>query len=453
MKRLFLYIYVYMLIMFLAVNFGVVPVFYKAVQEHFQQPVALYWSGIVGGYHHLIEDKLNSLPVAQWRGAVEDMQRYFAFPIGIMPMEAGQWTEAEAMAIKSGEMVVQGFGESFIHQIGKSGMVLSLGPIPRDIPEIQSKEFYIQLLLFVVVGVLFFIFAAIYSLPLTKNLKRISSAAAAFGQGALDARAKVAKRSTLAPLAEAFNHMAQRIQELIVSHKELTHTVSHELRTPLARILFNMEMMGPAPKNTEGEHHQEEIRRNVEELTLLVSELLTYARFDRENYNPPKEMIHLATWLEELTAAWKNDKEHIHIDYWNNSSDDQVPALVNPRFMERAIVNLLQNAARYAGRRIRVTLETAEKHYTIHVDDDGPGIAPADRGRIFEPFVRLDNNKQRETEGYGLGLAIVRRVAQWHGGQVTVDASPIGGARFSLQWPQIRQLQSDNRTQAAEALL
>jgi signal transduction histidine kinase len=441
MKRFFLYVYLYMLIMFLAVNFVVVPVFYRAVQDYFQQPVGLFWSNILSGYFQIIEEDLSRLPVDQWSRAVGDLQPHLAFPIGIVPMDAMNVSESEALALNGGEIVVQGADENFQHRIGQSGMVLRMGPMPKieNIPGFQSKQWVIQALLSLVVGVLFLVFALIWALPLAKNLKRISTAAAAFGQGALDVRAKVAKRSSLAPLAEAFNGMANRIQELITSHKELTHTVSHELRTPLARILFNMEMMGPAEKNTEREQHQEEIRRNVDELTMLVSELLTYARFDRENYNPRKELLDLAPWLEELTTRWNDEKESVRIDCRIVGTDDKLPIQANPRFLERAVCNLLQNAARHTRQRIHVTLEAEGNHCTIHVDDDGPGVARADRQRIFEPFVRLDDSGEREAEGYGLGLAIVRRVAQWHGGRVTVEDAPIGGARFTLRWPHIQQ--------------
>jgi signal transduction histidine kinase len=340
--------------------------------------------------------------------------------------------------LRKGEIVVQGAGESFEHQIGQSGLILRMGPMPKiesSIPNFKSKIRLLQVLFCAIIVVLFLAFALIWVLPFAKNLNRISTAAASFGQGALDARVKVSKRSSLAPLAEAFNRMADRIQELITSHKELTHTVSHELRTPLARIRFNMEIMASAEKVAERERHQDEIRRNVDELDMLVSELLTYARFDRENYQPRKEMLDLAPWLKALTAAWNDENETIPIDYRINSPDTKMPAQVNPRLLERAVRNLLQNAAHHTRQRIHVTLETADDHYMIHVDDDGPGVAEADRQKIFKPFVRLDHDQEDEVQGYGLGLSIVRRVAQWHGGQATVENAPIGGARFTLRWP------------------
>jgi signal transduction histidine kinase len=437
MKRLFIYIYLYMLVMFLAVNFGIAPVFNRAVQDYFQRQTGPYWHDLISGPYHIIETDLERLPVEQWGRAVEALQRHFAFPIDIEPMDAGQRSEAEALALRRGEIVVQGAGESFKHQIGHSGLILRMGPMPKiesSIPDFKSQLRWLQALFCVIIVVSFFAFALIWTLPFARNLNRISSAAASFGQGALDARAKVSKRSSLSLLADAFNRMADRIQELITSHKELTHTVSHELRTPLARIRFSMEMMASAVEPAEREKHHDEIRRNVDELDMLVSELLTYARFDRRSYHPQTEVVELGPWLKELTAAYNDENDHIRIDCRINSPDPKVPAQVNPRMLERAVHNLLQNAARHTRQRIHVTLETTDNHCLIHVDDDGAGVAVANRRRIFEPFVRLDHAEKTEAQGYGLGLAIVQRVAQWHDGQATVENAPIGGARFTIRW-------------------
>jgi signal transduction histidine kinase len=146
-------------------------------------------------------------------------------------------------------------------------------------------------------------------------------------------------------------------------------------------------------------------------------------------------MLDLAPWLIELTAAANHENGQIRIDCRIDGKDPNVPSQVNPRFLARAVGNLLQNAARYCRQRIHVTLATEDQFCIIHVDDDGPGVAEADRKRIFDPFVRLDDSESDDADGYGLGLAIVRRVTEWHGGRVMVTSAPIGGARFTLRWP------------------
>jgi two-component system sensor histidine kinase RstB len=102
--------------------------------------------------------------------------------------------------------------------------------------------------------------------------------------------------------------------------------------------------------------------------------------------------------------------------------------------MPYALRNLLRNAFKYAAKRISVNAEMAGDNILIHVDDDGIGIPPEEREHIFSAFTRLDRSRDRSTGGYGLGLAIARRVLELHGGTATADASPLGGARFTLTW-------------------
>lgn len=437
MKRLFIHTYLYMLVMFLTVNYAVVPIYYRVVRERFAYSVGQYWREIFSGFFHNIETDLKRLPIDQWEPAIKDLQPHFVFPIRIASMASVQLSPAERSALNRGETVVQGACEKLRHQIGQSGMLLCMGPIPElgDIPDFRSFQKYMELIFCAIIVVLFSLFALMWALPLARNLKRISKAATALGQGSLDTRAKVSKRSSLAPMAGAFNAMADRLQQLIAAHRELTHTISHELRTPLARIRFDMEMMTTARAPADRERHHEAIRRNVDELEMLISEQLTYARFDHENFRLQREILDIGPWLIALISEENHEIGPIRIGCRINGTDPNVSTLVNPRFLGRAVRNLLQNASRYTRRHIHVTLETADRFCMIHVDDDGPGVTAADRQKIFEPFVRLDDTESRESAGYGLGLAIVKRVAEWHGGQAMVTDAPIGGARFTLRWP------------------
>jgi signal transduction histidine kinase len=440
MKRLFIYVYLYLLMMFLVVYFGITQIYPKLIEGSYEQAINVYWGEKISGYYYVIETEIERLPVEQWSQTVKTLQTHFAFPIDIKPLTAMRLSASETSALEKGEIVVRDLAMIFHHQIGQSGMVLTLGPLPpmaASIPGFSHKLFVIKAMFGVIVVLLFLVFALIWALPLGKGLKQIGAAAAAFGQGSFEVRAEVSKRSSLASLAEAFNSMANRIQKLIASHKELVHTVSHELRTPLARIRFDMEMMASAEDVSERELHHEAIRRNVDELEMLISELLAYSRFDHESVKFQKETLDLAPWLKDLVAAWNDENEKVHVDYRINIHDPKLSVQVNPRFLDRAVRNLLQNAARHTGERIHVTLETEENLCLIHVDDDGPGIAEADCQRIFEPFVRLEKAEELETDGHGLGLSIVRRVAELHGGHALVGEAPVGGARFTLSLPRL----------------
>ena len=108
--------------------------------------------------------------------------------------------------------------------------------------------------------------------------------------------------------------------------------------------------------------------------------------------------------------------------------------------MPYAITNLLRNAIKYARTKIVVSAQIDGERICLHVDDDGIGIPPEERQRVFFAFTRLDRSRDRTTGGYGLGLAIVRQVMEQHGGTATVDASPLGGARFTLCWPVLQNV-------------
>ena len=103
--------------------------------------------------------------------------------------------------------------------------------------------------------------------------------------------------------------------------------------------------------------------------------------------------------------------------------------------LRRVLDNLLTNAGRYATNQVRVSCRELDEHIIITVEDDGPGIPPDDRERIFEPFVRLDASRSRHSGGFGLGLSIAQRIAGWHGGSLRADASPLGGAKLYLELP------------------
>jgi signal transduction histidine kinase len=229
--------------------------------------------------------------------------------------------------------------------------------------------------------------------------------------------------------------MADRIQQLINSHKELTNAVSHELRSPISRIRFGLTMFTSSSAPEKKQHYICGIQADVNELEDLVSELLTYARFDRERPNLHFSRHPVIPWLKNLLGNKLPSLDQPVCECSFHVNSESCAAWFEPKQMGRAVGNLVQNALRCARQRIHVSLEQCDSEAVIHVDDDGPGIPENDRKRIFEPFTRLDSSRSRVSGGHGLGLAIVHRIAVWHCGNVTVLDSPMGGARFSIRWP------------------
>lgn len=171
----------------------------------------------------------------------------------------------------------------------------------------------------------------------------------------------------------------------------------------------------------------------------MVSELLTYARFDRENPNLQFNRQPVIPWLKDLLGHSLPSPGPSVCQWVYHVDNESCAAWFESKHMGRAVGNLVQNAIRCARHRIHVVFEQHDGQAVIHVDDDGPGIPENDRKRIFEPFTRLDSSRSRVSGGHGLGLAIVQRIAVWHRGSVDVLDSSLGGARFSIRWPGFAQ--------------
>ncbi|KAG0763139.1 hypothetical protein G6F22_018483 [Rhizopus arrhizus] len=178
----------------------------------------------------------------------------------------------------------------------------------------------------------------------------------------------------------------------------------------------------------------EEMKSDVAELDSMASELLMYARLEHKSDDVALRAQDARGWLDSVVqhAAYEAGVSGVHCAV---SQCDVAEVRLHQRYMTRALLNLLQNAIRHAGGRVQVSLTSpAPQEYVLTVDDDGPGVPPADRERIFEPFIRLDESRDRGTGGTGLGLAIVSRVARWHNGMALATDSPLGGARFVVSW-------------------
>ncbi|MFT4924809.1 MAG: signal transduction histidine kinase [Phenylobacterium sp.] len=318
------------------------------------------------------------------------------------------------------------------YQFINSDLVARLGPMSTYQPLDELVDIYEQLLfVFVGLGVVVWLWL------LQLKLSRLDRAAARLGEGDLSVRVSTAGSHKVGNLNQSFNLMAERVETLMKGHKSLTNAVAHELRTPIARIRFQLDMMYDEPDEAQRKEYMYGISDDINELTDLVDELLTYARFDRESPALTMQSNSLDESLQNVIRARHFDS-HLTLKYQNDwfASDSKLQNMpFDPKNLERAIGNLLSNAHKYADSKVEIIVEREAKYCQVCIDDDGPGIPEAERADIFIPFKRLDDSRTRATGGYGLGLAIVKQIALWHGGEVRVEQAPIGGARFILQWP------------------
>ena len=270
--------------------------------------------------------------------------------------------------------------------------------------------------------------------PLWRDLENLSAATARVGEGDFDVRASVAKDSLLKPIATAFDVMAGRVQALLRSHRDLEQGVAHELRTPLAQLKFDLELARTTGNEPDRGERFAAMERDVADLEELVSELLILASLRQAPPYQPREVA--ARELVDDVLRRANDEMRAAGRSIAIEAPREIPPSIScdAKYLTRALANVLRNAVRYARSKVALTIERDGARTVISVDDDGPGVPAGERHRLFEPFTRVEDSRGRDSGGVGLGLAIVRSVAEWHGGEARIGDSPLGGARVSITW-------------------
>ena len=251
-----------------------------------------------------------------------------------------------------------------------------------------------------------------------RPILRLAKAAENFGKGReVEFRAHGAREVRQATYA--FIEMKRRIERARDQRTAMLNGVSHDLRTILTRFKLSLAMMPETPDN-------DALQKDVEEMQRMLEAYLAFARGDDGEQAARTDMCLL---LEELKA---DAERHGHETIVSYSGDPVVT--VRPDAFKRCMTNLIANAQRY-GDRIAIEAQREQRFLMIHVDDDGPGIAPDRREDVFRPFFRLDEARNQDHGGSGLGLAIARDIARSHGGDITLATSPLGGLRASVRVP------------------
>ena len=256
---------------------------------------------------------------------------------------------------------------------------------------------------------------------LTKRLERLQRGVDQLGAGDLSARVKVEGKDEIAQLARSFNRAADQIEQLVGAHKTLLANASHELRTPLARIRLALELLkdGVDPKRKAG------LEQDIAELDHLLDEILLASRLGALHEQMQAEETDLLALAAEECARY------------DDAMLNGVSATVmgDARLLRRLLRNLLQNAHRHGvpPAHVQVECDRELKVATLTVWDSGPGIPPEEFERVFEPFYRRQGT--RDNLGTGLGLALVRQIAQRHGGSARCAAMQDGRGSFIVTLP------------------
>jgi two-component system, OmpR family, osmolarity sensor histidine kinase EnvZ len=301
-------------------------------------------------------------------------------------------------------------------QVEVPGGVL-LADVPRD--RVYTSTTYIFVLWMVGSSLVLLCVAALFLRNQVKSLRRLAAAADSFGKGRAVGFNKIEGALEVRQAAAAFIQMRDRIQRQIRQRTEMLAGVSHDLRTPLTRMKLAVELMAVSPV-------VDELKSDVADMEHLVDLYLDFAR--GEGTESPVE-TDITSLIADVAAAMRRDGAALAVD-----QPDELIVPVRPNALRRCLMNLLANARLY-GRHVWLSSRSIGDGVDILIDDDGPGIPPAERDRVFQPFVRLDASRNPTTGGVGLGLTIARDVARSHGGDVRLETSPHGGLRARVHLP------------------
>ena len=257
---------------------------------------------------------------------------------------------------------------------------------------------------------------------LTRRLEALKQGVEQFGAGQLSHRLDVSGRDEVAAVASSFNVAAAKVEALVRSHQSLLANASHELRSPLARMKMAVSMLDDAVP-AQRDKLKREIDTNVAELDALVEEVLLASRLDGAQAMAPHERVDLLG-----LAAEEASRVDAEVD------GAALSVVGDERLLRRALRNLLENARRYGGGDISVLIERAAGQALLRVNDRGPGVPAAMRERIFEPFFRLPGHAE-QAGGVGLGLSLVKQIAERHQGSVRCEERSGGGSCFVLSLP------------------
>jgi two-component system sensor histidine kinase RstB len=360
---------------------------------------------------------------------LKEVQGRFAYPVGIVKRSDRPMPATMFERLDRGKAVLH--GDKIDAAIPDTDLLVELGPLPQFAGPTQ-RDVLLGL------GSVFLLVAgaiAILMRPIAAQLRKVERTALAIADGDLSARIDEGKRRRGLPIVGAFNTMANRVEQLLRSQKELLQAVSHELRTPLGRIKFATELVRSAESEAKRNERLDAIDEATDNLDDLVGELLDYSRHDEACENPERALTCINDLVSHAIAV--HAPLHSSVRFHGLDTAAPINVLTYQAGLSRAIENLISNAGKYASTQVIVNANVVNDVLTIIVDDDGTGIAQSDRELVFEPFRRLGGKAGQDDRppGTGLGLALVRRICRRLHGQVTASESPLGGARFEIRLP------------------
>ena len=254
---------------------------------------------------------------------------------------------------------------------------------------------------------------------LTRRLEKLNDGVERIGAGDLNARVDVGGTDEVGTLAKNFNEAAAQIQRLVDSNKMLLANASHELRTPLARIRLGVELL----KERKSAERQASLESDINELDGLIDEILLMSRLDTKQSSVALESVDMLGLIAEECARYEDC----------SFSGEEATLLGDRRLLKRLVRNLLDNGQKHGGGNLEVGLKSEKNRLVFTVKDKGPGISSVEQEKIFEPFYRAST--KQNIQGYGLGLSLVKQIADAHNAVVDVDSQIGSGTIVTVTFP------------------
>ena len=385
-----------------------------------------YLEHMMQGSLGLLTGELARLPPERWPERTAEQSRQLNLPLQIGALANQPLASDDQAFLEAGNIVIVEEDDTFLQRIPATDQVLIVGPVPYL--SYLHELHWVDVGLLLLIGLSLGLPILLWLRPHWRGLQQLEQTARRVGDGDLSSRTGLPANSSLARVGRTFDLMAEQLQAMLASRKQLTDAIAHELRTPLVRLRYRLAMLEPQP----AEADRQGLERDLGALDALIEEMLTYARLDRPELPLQCSDLELGDWAGGHLADWQALRPDKQLEFIPPANP--LPWRGDARLLERALENLIGNALRHASSRVTLQMERQQEHYLLEVSDDGPGIDPALAPQIFEPFVRLDQSRDRSTGGAGLGLAIVRSIARHHGGEVQLLPSA-SGARFCLTLP------------------
>lgn len=385
--------------------------------------------------HDHMQKELATLPPESWPQKIKQSQDRYAYYIDVIPLDSltkaiRQQLESSSVSVTVNSGIVE---DEIVLYYKLDNTPQAIRYTAKALSQIEYNWILLGYL-----GVLMAMLATVIFLlakPVANHIYSLAKVSEQIGDGHLDTHANEKGPYPLNHLAKTINQMSARLKQLIKEQEVMTGAVSHELRTPMANLRFALDMTRKLENVSVLREHIEEMDQDINAMESLVDELLTFARVNQPANTVKPERILVN---QEITSAIQKVSQFrpdikIQVD-----ADDSIEHVLFARDFNRVIINLLTNAQKYATQIIHITSIKQNEELVIYIDDDGPGIPESAREDIFIPFKRLEQSRSKESGGYGLGLAIVERIMQKHRGHISAGESPFGGARLTLNFPELQ---------------